>query len=397
MSTFQWQGLNTNGQRLQGKITAVTKQEAITILIQQKITPLKLSKIWKPFEFNKKIKSKHIADLTHEFATLLQAGIPLSKTFEILIASAGHDLIKELLQTMQKNINNGKSFAQTLRSIPQHFDDLYCGLIDAAEQSGSLVEIFQILAKHQDRSIHFQSKLVKALIYPATVLCIAMLICCGLLIFVIPQFQNVYQGFGASMPPLTQFIIKLSNELRKYGWLISFLILTFIIFIRHISNRSQRCKYFWQWLLLKLPIIGPIVHISIINRFTLCMASMTASSVPLLKALKISSSIVQNYLYENDLKEVMQRVITGTAFAQALQSCKFFPLRVSQMIAVGENSGTLATMLQKVSITYQNSLEQKLDHLSKLLEPVIMIVLAVLIGSLIIALYLPVFKLGTVI
>lgn len=394
---YRWYGINAHGQRVHGRRIAHNSNQLRQQLHSEGISVLSIRKIWTLQNHSKKISAKHLADFTRQVAILYQANIALTLIFKI-IKQEDHNLrLQILILALLEHVENGMTLSQALAQFPQYFDNIYCGLVQAGEASGSLSQTLSQLADHQEQMLSLREKIAKAMYYPAATLTIALLITWGLLIFVVPQFQNIFSNFGSQLPLFTQLIIKLSLLLRQH-FLFGVISLFSLFFLFKILLKNSTSWSSWiEDKLLCLPILGKILHATIIAHWSQILATTLIAGIPLIDALQIAAKAIPSRSYQRSLSFLILAINNGQTFYQALQSCSFFTPRIIQMIMVGESSGQLTFMLHKISQIQQSQLNKRIELLSKWLEPFIMMILAILIGSLIIAMYLPIFKLGAVI
>lgn len=396
---YQWKGLTRTGQTLQGIIEAKSLILAKVELRKQGLTSLKINKkrkkLWDPG--SRKITGQDITLFSRQLATMIQAGIPLIQAFDIVGKGMDNKRMKEMIDAIKKDVETGTTLTEAMHKFPAYFNDLFCNLIDAGEKSGSLDNMLDRVATYKEKVESIKKKIKKALTYPIAVLIIAFIVTAALLIFVVPQFQSLFAGFGAKLPALTLMVIKLSEIFQK-DWYLIFggvggLIYTFIYF----KNHSPRFVHTLDRVLLKIPVIGPIIINATIARFSRTLAITFAAGLPLVEALKSVAGATGNIIYAEATTQIGQEVATGTRMNIAIERTNLFPSMVIQMIAIGEESGTLEKMLSKIADFYEAAVDNDVDSLSSLLEPIIMSILGVLVGGLVIAMYLPIFKLGSVV
>jgi type IV pilus assembly protein PilC len=338
-----------------------------------------------------------IAVFSRQLATMLAAGIPLVQGFEII--GAGHDkpAMQRLILDIKSDVEGGTSLHEALAKHPLYFDDLYINLVEAGEQAGALEGLLDKIASYKEKTEALKKKVTKALFYPAAVLVVAIVVTMILLIFVIPQFEELFKGFGADLPAFTQMVINLSRFVQSYiiyiGAVVAGIFWTFFYF----KKRSKKMREFLDRAALKMPVIGPILNKAAIARFARTLSTMFAAGVPLVEALESVAGATGNIVYENAVMRMRDEVATGQRLQRAMETTELFPNMVVQMIAVGEESGSLDTMSGKVASFYEAEVDNAVDAMSSLLEPLIMAILGVLVGGLVIAMYLPIFKLGAVV
>ncbi len=396
---YQWEGLNRSGQISNGIIEARNIAVAKIELRRQGITLNKITKKRKPFfdRKNKKIKAQDITVFSRQMATMIEAGIPLIQSFDIVAKGQANQRMKELIETIKKEVESGSTLAESLRKHPVFFNDLFCNLVDAGEKSGSLDVMLDKVATYKEKVETIKKKIKKALTYPMAVLAIAFIVSAGLLIFVVPQFESLFQSFGADLPALTRGVITLSKWFETYWYLIFGAVFGAIYGFNYALNHSKRFAHNVDRLMLKIPVIGTILEQAAIARFTRTLSITFAAGLPLIEALKAVGGATGNILYAIATEKIGEEVSSGQQLNVAMDNTKLFPSMVIQMVAIGEESGTLEQMLGKVADFYEEGVDNAVDALSSLLEPMIMAILGVLVGGLVIAMYLPIFKLGSVV
>jgi type IV pilus assembly protein PilC len=393
---FAWEGRDKRGARIKGKSLAPDEQTLRAELRRQGVAP---SKIRKQRQAGKggKPNAGDIAVFSRQLATMLTAGIPLVQAFEIV--GAGHEKpsMQKLILDVKADVEGGTSLHEALGKHPLYFDDLYVNLVEAGEQAGALESLLDKIATYKEKTEALKKKVKKALFYPAAVLVVAVIVTIILLVFVIPQFDALYKGFGAQLPAFTQFVIQVSHVVQNQGiYIATVLGGAFWVFF-YFKKRSRAMREFLDRLSLKLPIIGPILNKAAIARYARTLSTMFAAGVPLVEALESVAGATGNIVYENAVNKMRDEVSTGQRLQRAMENTNLFPNMVNQMIAVGEESGSLDEMSGKVATFYEAEVDNAVDAMSSLLEPLIMLVLGVLVGGLVIAMYLPIFKLASVV
>jgi type IV pilus assembly protein PilC len=393
---FIWEGLDKQGRKVKGEMEAASVAFVNATLRRQGINPVKVKKrgggLLKPRK--KKIVPKDIAVFTRQLATMLQAGIPLAQAFEIVGKGHENPSMQELILGIKNDVESGTNLTTALSKQPLYFDALFCNLVAAGEQAGILDSILEKLATYKEKIERIKSKIKSALFYPAAVVVVAFIITAVLLIFVIPQFESLFQGFGADLPALTKMVVELSRVFQQWWWLIIGSVVGSIAFLSYSYKRSIKMQHAMDRLLLKAPIIGPIVKKGTIARFARTLATMFAAGVPLVEALESVAGASGNRVYYEGTVAIKADVSTGMQLQAAMNSTGLFPNMVVQMVAIGEESGELDTMLGKVADFYESEVDDAVAALSSLLEPIIMAFLGVIVGGLVIAMYLPIFKLA---
>ena len=394
---FNWEGKDKKGNKIRGKILAVSEQDARADLRRQNIVPTKVSKHRKLFGGGGKISPMDIAVFSRQLATMLAAGIPLVQAFEIV--GVGHEkpAMQKLILDIKTNIEGGSSLHESLKKHPIYFDDLYTNLVEAGEQAGALESLLDKVATYKEKTEALKKKIKKALFYPAAVLAVAVVVTLILLLFVIPQFEALFKGFGADLPSFTRMVIDLSKFVQEQGWWMGTLFAGGVVFFLHMKKRSVALRHFIDRASLKIPIIGPILVKAAIARYARTLSTMFSAGVPLVEAMESVAGATGNIVYEHAVLRMRDEVATGQRLQRAMENTGLFPNMVIQMIAVGEESGSLDAMASKVADFYELEVDSAVDALSSLLEPLIMAILGVLVGGLVIAMYLPIFKLGAVV
>ena len=394
---FTWEGTDRKGKKQRGKLLARSENELKQELRRQGIVATKVRKQSTLFKKRGKVSPQDIAIFSRQLATMLTAGIPLVQAFDII--GNGHDnpAMQKLLLAVKQDIEGGTNLADALGKHPLYFDDLYVNLVAAGEQAGALETLLDKIATYKEKTEAIKKKIKKALTYPAAVVVVAIIVTTILLIFVVPQFEELFTGFGADLPTFTRFVIDLSEFVQAKGWLIAIVLFaagyTFIYF----KKRSRTFRQTLDRLSLKIPVIGSILEKSAIARYARTLATTFAAGVPLVEALESVSGATGNIIYEDAVLRMRDEVSTGTRLQRAMENTDLFPNMVTQMIAVGEESGSLDEMASKVADFYEAEVDNAVDNLSALLEPMIMAILGVLVGGLVIAMYLPIFQMGQVV
>jgi type IV pilus assembly protein PilC len=396
MKNYIWHGIDDAGTLINGEKTAANIAVLKHELIKQNISPLKISQKFNLNLLTKKISAKQIADFSRQLSTLINAGIPLLSSLNIIERSAEQKNIPTLINKIKQDIESGLPLSEALKNT-NYFDALFCNLIYIGEQSGTLDIMLKHIANYQEKNAAMKRKIKKALFYPAAILGTAIIVTSLLLIFVIPQFAQLFHGFGAELPIYTQFIIKLANYLKKYSLFILLGIIGIIIVGKIAKKRYLGFAKLLDKIILHLPIIGQIVKKAIIARLCHTLAITFKAGLPLSEALQIITQTCDNKVYQEVLIIMQDQVAAGQTISSVMQNNPLFPFRTIQMITIGEESGSLDTMLIKIAEIYESEVNFITDNLNNLLEPAIMIILGILIGGLIIGMYLPIFKLGSVI
>ena len=393
--TFLWTGKNKAGKIVRGEQRATSEAVVNATLRRQGILVTKVAK--QKFRGGGKVSEKDIALFTRQLATMMKSGVPLLQTFDIV--GRGHDnpAVGKLLLEIKSDVETGSSLSQAFRKRPLHFDPLYCNLVAAGEQAGILETLLDRLATYKEKMIAIKSKIKSAMFYPIAVIIVAFVITAVIMIFVIPAFKEVFKSFGADLPTPTLMVIAISDYFVEYWWLIFGSIGGGLFAFFYTWKRSEKMQFFLDRLFLRLPIFGSIIRKSVIARWTRTLATMFAAGVPLVESLDSVGGAAGNYVYKEGTKQIQGEVSTGTSLTSAMQNTNLFPNMVNQMVAIGEESGSLDSMLGKVADFFEAEVDDAVDALSSLMEPLIMVVLGVLIGGMVIAMYLPIFKLGAVV
>jgi type IV pilus assembly protein PilC len=393
---FAWEGRDKKGTKVKGNSLAPDENALRADLRRQGIAASRIRKQSQRLKGGK-VTPGDIAVFSRQLATMLAAGIPLVQGLDIV--GNGHDkpAVQKLILNVKADIEGGTSLHEALRKHPLHFDDLYTNLVEAGEQAGALESLLDKIATYKEKSEALKKKVKKALFYPAAVLVVAVIVTVILLVFVIPQFESLFKGFGADLPAFTQMVINLSKFVQHNGIMLAIVTAGMFYAFVYFKKRSKAMRVFLDRLSLKIPIIGPILNKAAIARYARTLATMFAAGVPLVEALESVAGATGNIVYETAVLRMKDEVSTGQRLQRAMESTALFPNMVVQMIAVGEESGSLDTMAGKVATFYEAEVDNAVDAMSSLLEPLIMAILGVLVGGLVIAMYLPIFKLGSVV
>lgn len=395
---YLWRGKDKTGNAAQGEISATSELLARTELRRMGIRVIKIKKKPQPlFTSRAKITSKDIAVFSRQLATMLEAGVPLVQSFDIIGKGHENPAMQKMLFSIKADIEGGDTLAEALGKQPLYFDELFCNLVEAGEKAGVLETLLDKIATYKEKTESLKGKIKKALTYPTAVIVTAFIVTAILLIFVVPVFDDLFKSFGAELPAFTQFVIGISTWMQEWWWaFFGGIIGAFYLFI-YVKKRSRPFNHFLDKLLLKIPIIGMIIHKATIARFTRTLSTMSAAGVPLVEALPSVAGASGNIVYENAIMKMREDVATGQQLQFAMHQSKLFPHMVVQMVAIGEESGAIDSMLAKVADFFEEEVDNAVDNLSSLIEPLIMSILGILVGGLIIAMYLPIFKLGAAI
>jgi len=392
---FLWEGVDKQGKKVKGIMEAVSVAYVNATLRRQGVNPTKVAKQRKAaFQFKKKIKTKDIAVFTRQLATMLTSGIPIAQSFDIVGKGHENPAMQEIIMSVKQDIESGTALAPALSKYPLYFDALYCNLVQAGEQAGILDGILDKVATYKEKIEAIKGKIKSALFYPTAVIVVAFIITAVLLVFVIPQFESLFEGFGADLPALTKMVIDLSRAFQDWWWAIIGSIVGTVVTISYMYKRSEKMQHTLDRALLKFPVIGDIVKKATIARFARTLATMFAAGVPLVEALDSVAGAAGNRVYYEGTQAIKSDVSTGMQLQAAMNTTNLFPNMVIQMVAIGEESGELDKMLSKVADFYEAEVDDAVAGLSSLLEPIIMAFLGVVIGGLVVAMYLPIFKLA---
>ena len=395
---FVWEGTDRKGKKIKGKSMATNEAAVRADLRRQGVVPSRIKKQSQGlFAGGGTITPADIAIFMRQLSTMLAAGIPLVQSFEIVGNGHENAAMQKLIMSVKSDVEGGSALAESLAKHPLYFDDLVINLVEAGEQAGALESLLDKIATYKEKTEALKKKIKKALTYPGAVLAVAFVVTTILLIFVIPAFEDLFKGFGADLPTFTRKIIGLSIFVREKGFYLAALIGGAVFGFLYFKKRSKKMRHYLDRIMLKAPIIGPILEKAAIARYSRTLATMFAAGVPLVEALESVAGATGNIVYEVGVLEMRDEVATGLRLQQAMENTDLFPNMVIQMIAVGEESGSLDEMSSKVADFYEEDVDNAVDNLSSLLEPMIMSILGVLVGGLVVAMYLPIFKMGSVI
>lgn len=395
---FLYEGTNRGGTKVKGEIFALNDALAKNELRKQGINPLKVKKKPKSlFGGAAKITPSDIAIFARQMATMMQAGVPLVQSFEIIGQGNDKQNMQKLILGIKSEVEGGVSLAEALSKQPLYFDPLFINLVNAGEQSGALETMLDKLATYKEKVGALKAKVKKALFYPIAVLVVAFIVTVILLVFVVPQFQDLFDSFGADLPALTLFVIGLSEFMQDWWWVIALGIAGTVYTIIRIKKTSPKMQEAFDRMALKAPVVGEITTKSAIARFSRTLETMSAAGVPLVEAMESVAGATGNIIYHNASLKIKDEVSQGTQLQTSMRNTGLFPNMAIQMVSIGEEAGSLDDMLAKVADFYETEVDNAVDALTSLLEPIIMSVLGVLVGGLIVAMYLPIFKLGSVV
>jgi type IV pilus assembly protein PilC len=393
---FVWEGTDKKGTRIKGKAMAISEQAVKADLRRQGIAPIKIRKDRRTAQ-GKKITPGDIAFFSRQMATMMTAGVPLVQSMDIIGKGHVNPRMQQLVLGIKADVEAGNNLADSLAKQPLYFDDLFVSLVRAGEQAGALESLLDKVATYKEKTEAIKKKIKKALTYPIAVLIVAFIVTAVLLIFVIPQFQALFQGFGANLPAFTQFVVNMSESVRHQGWLYLIVIAGFFTAFFAAKKRSRKFRENLDRLSLKIPIFGNILVKSAIARFARTLSTMFAAGVNLVEALSSVAGATGNIIYEQATLKMRDQVSTGQQLNLAMSQTGLFPHVVVQMIAIGEEAGSIDSMASKVADFFEEEVDNAVDSLSSLMEPIIMVILGVLVGGLVVAMYLPIFKMGSVV
>jgi type IV pilus assembly protein PilC len=394
--TFLWEGKDKKGKIIKGEIRASGEAVVNATLRRQGITVTKVKK-QSSFASKGKITEKDITLFTRQLATMMKAGVPLLQAFDIVGKGHSNPEVSRLLGDIKSDVETGSSLSASFRKYPLYFDNLFCNLVGAGEQAGILDTLLDRLATYKEKILAIKGKIKSALVYPVSIIVVAFIITAVIMIFVIPAFKELFSGFGADLPAPTVIVMNISDIFVEWWWAIFGSIGFGLWFFFYTWKRSEKMQHTMDRLILKAPIFGELIRKATIARFSRTLSTMFAAGVPLVEALDSVAGASGNRVYYDATKRIQSEISTGTSLTVAMQNADVFPNMVLQMTAIGEESGALDSMLSKVADFYEAEVDDAVAAISSLMEPVIMVVLGVLIGGLVIAMYMPIFKMGQVV
>ncbi len=398
LETYVWAGKDRKGNASKGEIMGSNLALVKAQLRKQGVIPDKVKKKPKPlFGGSKKITPFDIAMLTRQLATMMKAGVPLVQSFDIVADGLENKSLQELVVSIRNDISSGSGFAASLRKHPKHFDDLYCNLVDSGEKAGALEAMLDRIATYLEKTELLKKKVKKAMTYPIAVIVVAIVVTAILLVKVVPQFESLFQGFGAELPVFTQMVVRLSEWMQSWWFVVLLGIVGTIFLFKESKRRSQKFSDIVDKYVLKLPVVGEILDKSAVAKFGRVLSTTFAAGVPLVDALDSVAGATGNAVYRDAIQRIKNDVSSGTQLQASMRQQDIFPVMAVQLTAIGEESGNLDEMLQKVAEHYEAVVDDMVDNLTALMEPMIMAVLGVLVGGLIIAMYLPIFQMGQVV
>jgi type IV pilus assembly protein PilC len=391
---FAWEGKDKSGKIVRGELRAASETLVNTTLRRQGILPVKVKK--QAFKRGGKVGEKDIALFTRQLATMMKSGVPLLQAFDIVGKGASNAAVGRLLVELKTEVETGSSLNQAFRKYPLYFDALFCNLVQAGEQAGILDSLLDRLATYKEKILTIKAKIKGAMFYPVAVLVVAFIVTAVIMIFVIPQFKSIFKSFGADLPGATLVVIAISDAFVANWYFIFGGIGGAIYAFFYFWKRSLAMQIFMDRLVLRLPVFGDVIRKATVARWTRTLSTMFAAGVPLVEALDSVGGAAGNHVYKVATQQIQGEVSTGTSLTVAMQNSGVFPSMVVQMVSIGEESGQLDSMLGKVADFFEQEVDEAVASLSSLMEPMIMVVLGVLIGGMVIAMYLPIFKLGAV-
>lgn len=398
LESYIWEGKDRRGNKSKGELTGSNLALVKAQLRKQGIIPDKVKKKPKPlFGGSKKITPFDIAMLTRQLATMMKAGVPLVQSFDIVTDGLENKGLQDLVMAIRNDISSGTSFAGALRKHPKHFDNLYCNLVDSGEKAGALEKMLDRIATYLEKTELLKKKVKKAMTYPIAVVVVAIVVTAILLVKVVPQFESLFQGFGAELPVFTQMVVRLSEWMQTWWFVVLLGIVGTIFLFKEANRRSQKFSDFVDKYVLKLPVVGEILDKSAVAKFGRVLSTTFAAGVPLVDALDSVAGATGNAVYRDAIQRIKNDVSSGTQLQASMREQDIFPVMAVQLTAIGEESGNLDEMLEKVAEHYEGVVDDMVDNLTALMEPMIMAVLGVLVGGLIIAMYLPIFQMGQVV
>jgi len=394
---FLWEGRDRKGARVKGESRGASESLIKTQLRKQGINPIRIRKKLQLFGSKKKITAGDIAIFSRQMSTMMSAGVPLVQSLELIGRGNQNPAMAEMVMGIKTNIEGGNSFSESLSRYPLHFDDLFVNLVDAGERSGALETLLDKIAVYKEKTEAIKKKVKKAMTYPTAVLAVAFIVTGILLYFVVPQFEDLFKGFGADLPAFTVMVIAMSRFMQDNWWIVFGVLGGGIFAFAYFYKRSAPMRRFMDRALLKVPVVGDILYKSAVARFARTLSTMFAAGVPLVEALDSVARAAGNIVFLEAIMHMKEQVSTGQQLQLTMQQSGLFPPMATQMVAIGEESGALDEMCAKVAEFYEAEVDNMVDSLSSLLEPMIMAILGVLVGGLVVAMYLPIFQLGQVV
>ena len=399
MQTFHWEGTDKRGHKLKGEELGKNANLVKANLRKQGINATKVAQKRRSIfgSAGAAIKPRDIAVISRQLATMMKAGVPLVQSFEMIAGGQNNPRLKDMLTAIKSDVEGGSSLSESLNKFPQYFDELFVNLVRAGESAGVLDVVLDTIASYKENLETLKGKIKKALFYPAAVIAVAILVSAVILIYVVPQFESLFKGFGADLPAFTRMIVDASDFMVSYWWAMLGVLLGSVFGFTTALRRSRNFARLIDRMMLKLPIIGQILHNSAVARFARTLAITFKAGVPLVEALETVAGATGNIIYDEATKRIKEDVSVGHQLNLAMKQVNLFPLMVIQMTAIGEESGALDTMLIKAAEFYEQEVNNAVDALSSLLEPFIMVIIGVMVGGLVVGMYLPIFKMAAVV
>lgn len=395
---YTWEGADKKGKRIKGESRAASLALVRADLRRQGINPLKVKKkATALFNTKKKITPGDIAVFSRQLATMMESGVPLVQAFDIVGRGHNNPAMQDLILAIKAEVEGGTALAEALAKHPLYFDDLFCNLVRAGEAAGVLEDLLDKIATYKEKTESIKGKIKKALFYPAAVILVAILVTVLIMLFVIPQFESLFSSFGGDLPAFTKMVVAMSNWMTSYWWLLLLGVMGAVYSFSFSYKRSRKMRQRIDKIVLQIPIIGAIIHKATIARFSRTLATMFAAGVPLVEALESVAGATGNIVYSDAVLRMREDVATGQSLQLTMKQQQLFPHMVVQMVAIGEESGSLDHMLSKVADFYEEEVDNAVDALSSLMEPFIMVIIGTLVGGLVVAMYLPIFKMASVV
>jgi type IV pilus assembly protein PilC len=396
LAVYNWEGKDKKGKLMRGELRAESPTVVRTTLRRQGILVTKVSK-QSALRGRGKITDKDITLFTRQMATMMKSGVPLLQAFDIVAKGASNPALSRLIMDIKTDVETGAALNEAFRKHPLHFEPLYCDLIEAGEQAGILDQVLDRLATYKEKTQALIAKIKSALFYPISVLVVAFIVTAVIMIYVVPRFKEIFTSFGADLPGPTLVVMAISDFFVAYWYVIFGALFGGVYAFFYFWKRSEKMQIFMDRLVLRLPVFGEVIRKATLARWTRTLSTMFAAGVPLVESLDSVGGAAGNYIYREATKQIKADVSTGTSLTVAMQNTGVFPNMALQMIAIGEESGQIDAMSGKVADFYEQEVDDAVSRLSSLMEPMIMVVLGVLIGGIIVAMYLPIFKLGAVV
>jgi len=397
LQQFVWEGKDGKGRDLKGENEAPNAAYVKSMLRRQGIRPSRVRRKPKPlFQMKKKVKARDITFATRQLSTMISAGIPVAQSIEAIARGHDNPSVQELLTSLRQDVESGTSLSQSMKRFPLHFDRLYTSLVAAGEESGTLDVLLEKVATYKEKIEAIKGKIKSALLYPAAVMLVAIVVIAILLIFVIPQFENLFQGFGGDLPTLTRMVVDLSRWFQEWWWAFFAVLIGGILAAIALYRRSPKLQFLMDRVALKLPLFGPLIKKAVIARYARTLSTMFGAGVPLVDALESVAESTGNRVYRNAVLEVRNEVSTGRSLEVSMAQTELFPTMVLQMISSGEESGELELMLMKIAEFFEREVDDAVAALSSLIEPIMIVILGAIVGTMVIAMYLPIFKMAAV-